>query len=169
MTSFAEGQAREEGMNGSQRDESAELYRLLVATVRDYAIFALDATGHVLTWNAGAEHLKGYKASEIIGRHFSVFYPPEDVAAGKPGVELVGAARDGRFEDEGWRVRKDGTRFWANVIVTALGTIRAGSWDSQKSRAISPSVVPRRRRPFALPPSRQRARRRRYVRQSWMH
>ena len=120
MTSFAEGQAREEGMNGSQRDESAELYRLLVATVRDYAIFALDATGHVLTWNAGAEHLKGYKASEIIGRHFSVFYPPEDVAAGKPGVELVGAARDGRFEDEGWRVRKDGTRFWANVIVTAL-------------------------------------------------
>jgi PAS domain S-box-containing protein len=120
MTSFAEGQAREDGLRGSQRDDSAELYRLLVATVRDYAIFALDATGHVLTWNAGAEHLKGYTAPEIIGRHFSVFYPPEDVAAGKPSVELVGAARDGRFEDEGWRVRKDGTRFWANVVVTAL-------------------------------------------------
>jgi PAS domain S-box-containing protein len=119
MTSFAEGQAREDGVS-IPRDDPAELYRLLVATVRDYAIFALDATGHVLTWNAGAEHLKGYTASEIIGRHFSVFYPAEDVAAGKPRAELTGAARDGRFEDEGWRVRKDGTRFWANVVVTAL-------------------------------------------------
>src|SRR4051794_5592482 len=107
-------------------DEPAELYRLLVASVRDYAIFALDADGHVLTWNAGAQHLKGYEASEIIGRHFSVFYPPEDVAAGKPRIELVGAARDGRFEDEGWRVRKDGTRFWANVIVTALRSADGG-------------------------------------------
>ena len=119
MTSFAEGQAGEE-VRGRRPDDSAELYRLLVATVRDYAIFALDADGNVLTWNAGAEHLKGYKASEIIGRHFSVFYPPEEVEAGKPAAELIGAARDGRFEDEGWRVRRDGTRFWANVIVTAL-------------------------------------------------
>jgi PAS domain S-box-containing protein len=119
MTSFAEGQAGEQ-LRGRRPDDSAELYRLLVATVRDYAIFALDADGNVLTWNAGAQHLKGYEASEIIGRHFSVFYPPEDVAAGKPRVELIGAARDGRFEDEGWRVRKDGTRFWANVVVTAL-------------------------------------------------
>jgi PAS domain S-box-containing protein len=120
MTSFAEGQAGEDEVRHNRSDDPAELYRLLVATVRDYAIFALDATGHVLTWNAGAEHLKGYKAHEIIGRHFSVFYPPEDIAAGKPRVELVGAARDGRIEDEGWRVRKDGTRFWANVVVTAL-------------------------------------------------
>jgi PAS domain S-box-containing protein len=101
-------------------DEPAELYRLLVASVRDYAIFALDARGYVLTWNAGAANLKGYQAHEIIGRHFSAFYPPEDIAAGKPETELVLAARDGRFEDEGWRLRRDGSRFWANVIVTAL-------------------------------------------------
>jgi PAS domain S-box-containing protein len=101
-------------------EEPAELYRLLVASVRDYAIFALDPQGHVLTWNAGAAHLKGYEAAEIIGRHFSTFYPPEEVAAGKPDMELVTAAREGRFEDEGWRVRKDGSRFWASVILTAL-------------------------------------------------
>ena len=120
MTSSAEKAADNQEVRTNRPDEPAELYRLLVASVRDYAIFALDADGHVLTWNAGAENLKGYKAPEIIGRHFSVFYPPEDVEAGKPRAELVGAARDGRFEDEGWRVRKDGTRFWANVIVTAL-------------------------------------------------
>ena len=120
MTSSAEGQAEKDRVRGSRPDDSAELYRLLVATVRDYAIFALDAGGHVLTWNAGAAHLKGYEASEIIGRHFSAFYPPEDVAAGKPSDQLIAAARDGRLEDEGWRVRKDGTLFWANVVVTAL-------------------------------------------------
>jgi len=120
MTPFAEGQAREGSRRGGRPEVSAELYRLLIGTVRDYAIFALDATGHVLTWNAGAEHLKGYEASEIIGRHLSVFYPPEDVAAGKPREELIGATRNGRFEDEGWRLRKDGSRFWANVILTAL-------------------------------------------------
>jgi len=98
----------------------AELYRLLIESVRDYAIFALDATGHILTWNVGARRLKGYTASDIIGRHFSVFYPPEDVAAGKPAWELEVASRDGRIEDEGWRVRKDGSRFWANVVITAL-------------------------------------------------
>jgi len=101
-------------------DEPAELYRLLVASVRDYAIFALDANGKVLTWNVGARQLKGYEAHEIIGRHFSTFYPPTDIAAGKPQMELVAASQHGRFEDEGWRVRKDGTRFWANVIITAL-------------------------------------------------
>src|SRR5215208_2164813 len=101
-------------------DEPAELYRLLVASVRDYAIFALDAQGRVLTWNAGAAHLKGYQAHEIIGRHFSAFYPAEDIDAGKPQMELVVASREGPFEDEGYRVRKDGTLFWANVIVTAL-------------------------------------------------
>jgi PAS domain S-box-containing protein len=96
------------------------LYRLLVETVRDYAIFMLDPDGHIVTWSAGAKRFKGYEASEIIGRHFSVFYPPEDIAADKPGYELRVAAREGRFEDEGWRVRKDGSLFWANVIITAL-------------------------------------------------
>ena len=100
---------------------SAELlHRLLIESVVDYAIFALDVEGRVATWNAGAERLKGYTAEEIVGRHFSVFYPPGDVAAGKPQWELQTATHDGRVEDEGWRVRKDGTRFWANVVITAL-------------------------------------------------
>src|SRR3954465_10386049 len=90
-----------------------ERYRLLVQTVKDYAIFMLDPTGHVATWNAGAERLKGYSADDIIGKHFSVFYPPEKVAEGFPAFELASAARTGSFEDEGWRIRKDGTRFWA--------------------------------------------------------
>ena len=100
--------------------EDDALYRLLVESLRDYAIFALDATGRVVSWNPGAERFKGYRAHEIIGRHFSTFYPPDDIAAGKPEWELEVAARDGRFEDEGWRLRKDGTRFWANVVITAL-------------------------------------------------
>ena len=100
--------------------ESSGLYALLVQSVQDYAIFALDPTGHILSWNRGAQRLKGYTAEEIIGRHFSIFYPPEDVARGKTTWELEIAAREGRFEDEGWRIRKDGTRFWANVIITAL-------------------------------------------------
>jgi len=99
---------------------SEERFRLLVENVEDYAILMLDTEGHVATWNVGAQRFKGYRADEIIGRHFSVFYPPEDVAAGKPGRELRIAASDGRLEDEGWRVRKDGTRFWANVVITAL-------------------------------------------------
>ena len=101
-------------------DLDAAYYRLLVETIRDYAIFMLDATGHIISWNPGAEHLKGYTRSEILGRHFSVFYPPADIVAGKPAHELDVATRDGRVEDEGWRVRKDGTTFWANVIITAL-------------------------------------------------
>lgn len=96
------------------------LYALLVESVRDYAIFALDPKGHILTWNAGAERLKGYQPAEIIGKHFSVFYPPTDIARGKPEWELKRAISEGRVEDEGWRVRKDGTRFWANVVITAL-------------------------------------------------
>jgi PAS domain S-box-containing protein len=100
--------------------ETDELYRLLVASVRDYAIFALDPAGYIVTWNPGAERFKGYRAEEIIGRHFSVFYPAADIAAGKPVDELVVAEREGRFEDEGWRLRKDGSRFWANVVITAL-------------------------------------------------
>jgi PAS domain S-box-containing protein len=100
--------------------ESAGLYQLLVESVQDYAIFALDPGGYVLSWNAGAERLKGYTRDEIVGRHFSTFYPEADKVAGKPEWELEVAERAGRVEDEGWRVRKDGTRFWANVVITAL-------------------------------------------------
>jgi PAS domain S-box-containing protein len=102
--------------------------RLLVENVLDYAILLLDLEGHVLTWNKGAERLKGYAPHEIIGRHFSIFYPPEDIEAGKPDRELQVAEEKGRYEDENWRVRMDGTRFWANVVITALrdetGTLR---------------------------------------------
>ena len=108
--------------------QSEEHFRLLVAGVKDYAILMLDPDGHVVSWNAGAERIKGYQAGEIIGQHFSHFYSPEDIHSGKPELELKVAATEGRFEEEGWRVRKDGTRFWANVIITAIrdetGTLR---------------------------------------------
>jgi PAS domain S-box-containing protein len=115
-----QGTPKNGGPSAHNGDAPERLYRLLVESVQDYAIFALDRAGHVLTWSAGAARLKGYARTEIIGRHFSVFYPPEDVAAGKPERELAEAAHTGRLEDEGWRVRKDGTRFWANVVITAL-------------------------------------------------
>jgi PAS domain S-box-containing protein len=101
-----------------------DAYRLLVDAVSDYAIFHLDPEGRVASWNTGAQRLKGYRADEIIGKSFEVFYPPEDVAAGKCALELVEAARVGRFEDEGWRVRKDGTLFWANVVISAIRDAR---------------------------------------------
>jgi PAS domain S-box-containing protein len=93
---------------------------LLVESVTDYAIFVLDSSGHIRSWNPGAERLKGYSESEIIGKHFSTFYSADDLIAGKPARELDIATRSGRVEDEGWRVRKDGSRFWANVVITAL-------------------------------------------------
>ena len=96
------------------------IYQLMVESVRDYAIFLLDPNGYIASWNRGAQRIKGYTADEIIGRHFSTFYGPEDLAAGKPEWELEMALRDGRFEDEGFRVRKDGTTFWANVVLTAV-------------------------------------------------
>lgn len=99
---------------------SEERFRLLVEGVKDYAIFMLDPGGHIVSWNLGAQKNKGYEASEIIGQHFSVFYPPEVAAIGWPEQELRNALRDGRFEDEGWRIRKDGSRFWASVVITAL-------------------------------------------------
>jgi PAS domain S-box-containing protein len=99
---------------------SEERFRLLIENVGDYAIYMLDVDGRITTWNLGAERLKGYEASEVIGRHFALFFPPEDIAAGKPQYELRQALEQRRFEDEGWRVRKDGTRFWANAILTAL-------------------------------------------------
>ena len=99
---------------------SEERFRLLVESVIDYAIFMLDPDGRVTTWNAGAERMKGYTADAIIGQHFRVFYPPEKQAIGHPEHELELAIRDGRYEEEGWRVRQDGSRFWANVVITAL-------------------------------------------------
>jgi PAS domain S-box-containing protein len=100
-----------------RREES---FRRFVEAVQDYAIFMLDTDGNVTTWNLGAERIKGYSASEIIGKNFSTFYGEEELRSGKPRMELEVAAREGRFEDEGWRVRKDGSRFWANVIITAV-------------------------------------------------
>src|SRR6266436_620940 len=100
--------------------QSDDLLRLLIDSVRDYAIILMDPEGKIISWSAGAERLKGYRADEIIGQHFSRFYPKEDVQRGKPENELKVATAEGRFEDEGWRVRKDGTRFWANVVITAV-------------------------------------------------
>ena len=104
----------------SELRRSEERLRLLIESVREYAIFVLDPTGHVATWNPGAQRLKGYRANEIIGQHFSRFYPEEDIRAGKCERELEEAARIGSFEDEGWRLRKDGSRFWANVVITPI-------------------------------------------------
>ncbi|MCC8392344.1 PAS domain-containing sensor histidine kinase [Paraburkholderia sp. MMS20-SJTR3] len=95
-------------------------YFLLIEAVHDYAIFMLDVGGRVASWNPGAQRIKGYTSDEIIGRHFSAFYTPEDIATGKPARALAGAAADGRFEDEGWRVRRDGSRFWADVVISAV-------------------------------------------------
>jgi PAS domain S-box-containing protein len=100
--------------------EQADSYRLLVESIQDYAIFLLDTNGTVISWNAGAQKLKGYKANEIIGKHFSVFFPPQAIKDGKPMRELDAAREQGRTEEEGWRLKKDGSRFWANVILTAL-------------------------------------------------
>jgi len=100
--------------------QSDEIFRLLVSSVKDYAIFLLDEDGRVATWNQGAERIKGYKADEIIGQHFSVFYPTEARESRWPDRELQMAAKEGRFTDEGLRVRKDGSTFWAYVVITAL-------------------------------------------------
>ncbi|HYL56366.1 MAG TPA: PAS domain S-box protein, partial [Gemmatimonadales bacterium] len=100
--------------------DSEERFRLLVGTVRDYAIYMLDPSGRVMSWNRGAEQIKGYTAEEIVGRHFSSFYPPEAIAAGTPERALATATEHGRFEEENWRVRKDGSRFWADVVITAV-------------------------------------------------
>ena len=99
---------------------SEERFRLLVEAVQDYAIFMLDPEGRVASWNPGAERIKGYRASEIVGQHFSRFYPADRIASGWPQHELDVAKKTGRFEDEGWRIRKDGSRFWANVVITAV-------------------------------------------------
>src|SRR5580704_14634320 len=99
---------------------SEERFRLLVDAVSDYALLMLDPSGNVVSWNTGAERIKGYKADEIIGRHFSCFYLPEAIARGHPEAELRIAATEGRYTEEGWRVRKDGSRFLAEVVITAI-------------------------------------------------
>jgi PAS domain S-box-containing protein len=101
-------------------NQSSDIYRLLVESVRDYAIFVLSPEGNVLTWNTGAQVLKGYQREEIVGQHFSKFYLPESIESGWPMRELAIADKEGRFADEGWRVRKDGSVFWASVMITAL-------------------------------------------------
>jgi PAS domain S-box-containing protein len=100
--------------------QSPELTRLLLSAVNDYAIFMLDTKGHIVTWNAGAKLIKGYESDEALNKHFSIFYPEEDVKEGKPNQHLKEALENGRSEDTGWRVRKDGTKFWANVIITPI-------------------------------------------------
>lgn len=100
--------------------QSEERFRLLISEVVDYAILMLDPEGRIVNWNAGAERIKGYEAREIVGRNFSCFYPIEDVKQGKPARQLKTALENGRVEDEGWRMRKDGSRFWANVVLTTL-------------------------------------------------
>jgi PAS domain S-box-containing protein len=112
--------------------ESEEPFRKLVESAQDYAIFMLDSEGYIRTWNSGAQRIKGYTASEIIGRHFSCFYPEEDIESGKPHRELEIAAAEGRLEDEGWRLRKDGSKFWANVIISVLRNADGGIYGFSK-------------------------------------
>ena len=100
--------------------ESEERFRLMVESVKDYAIFMLGTNGGIVSWNLGSERISGYRQNEIVGKHFSVFYPREDVQAGKPERGLKIAAAEGRFEGEGWRIRKNGSRFWANVVITPV-------------------------------------------------
>ena len=125
-TAVAEAQTEKAGKLRAEAD--LDMLKILVDSVREYAIIMLDPKGQLVSWSPAAERLKGYTAEEIIGEHISVFCTPEDMASGKTERELETATREGRFEDEGWRVRKDGTKFWANVVVTALrdvnGTLR---------------------------------------------
>lgn len=111
--------AREDGVHGNLA-AGEEAFRLMVEGVRDYAIFTLDPEGYVSTWNVGAERIKGYTADQIVGQHFSRFYTPEDISTGKPQRELHVARETGTYEEEGLRVRRDRSRFWASVLITAL-------------------------------------------------
>src|SRR5215211_6104633 len=119
-TSQLEATIAELESNQQELRHSEEIFRLLVEGVKDYAIFMLGPDGRIVSWNEGAERIQGYDLSEVVGEHFSVFYTEEDVDRGLPGEELRVAAIEGRFEEEGWRVRKDGTLFQADVVITAL-------------------------------------------------
>jgi PAS domain S-box-containing protein len=107
-------------INAQKLEQSEEQFRLLVENVHDYAIYMLNADGIVASWNSGAQRINGYRPEEIVGKHFSCFYQPEDIKAGKPNRSLQLAAAEGRYEEENLRVRKDGSVFWANVLITAL-------------------------------------------------
>lgn len=134
---------------------ATDRFRLLVDAVQDYGIFMLDPEGVVVSWNSGAQRIKQYLPEEVIGRHFSLFYLPEAIAAKWPDEELRRAARDGRFEDEGWRLRKDGSRFWASVVITAL---RDGSGKLTGYGKVTRDLSERRAHEEALRESEQRFR-----------
>jgi PAS domain S-box-containing protein len=127
--------------------ESEERLRLLIEGVREYAIFQLDPLGHIVSWNAGAERLKGYRTGEVLGKYFSVFYEPKDLESGRPEIKLAEAAQNGECEDEGWRVRKDGSRFWANVVITAL---RDPNWNLRGFVNLTRDMTERRAREQVL-------------------
>ncbi len=139
----------------ASNSDALDQFRLLVHSVVDYGMFILDPGGHVASWNSGAQLIKQYSAEEIIGQHFSVFYPPDALAADWPNEELRRAERLGRFEDEGWRVRKDGSRFWANVVITAL---RAPDGSLQGYAKVTRDLSERRQHEEALRISEQRFR-----------
>ena len=120
----SEGDMRGTRGDAGQIATPDDRFRHMVDAIEDYAIFVLDPDGRVMSWNAGAERIKGYRATEIVGQPLTRFYPPEAVKRGEPHANLARAAADGRFEDEGWRIRKDGSRFWANVVITALRDAR---------------------------------------------
>src|SRR5437660_8458688 len=119
---------------------TADAFRLLVWGVKEYAIFMLDASGVIVSWNEGAERIKGYRQEEIIGRHFSVFYEQPDIDAGKPDWELLVAEREGQFQDEGWRLRQDGSRFWPASPSPPSATRPASCAASARSPATSPTA-----------------------------
>ena len=129
------------------RINDGDRYRLLIDAIADYAIYMLDSTGHVASWNPGAQRFKGYRPEEILGQHFSRFYTPEDRATGLPELALRTAATEGRFENEGWRVRKDGSRFWAHVIIDP---IRAENGDLVGFAKVTRDLTERRQAALAL-------------------
>ena len=124
MTKTIEGSTLERSSAGNRvsagLQTTAEHFRMLVENMKDYAIIILDTDGRVASWNPGSETILGYRSSEIIGQHFSRFFPSEEVQRGKPEMELKVATAEGRSEDEGWRIKKDGARFWSNEVITAL-------------------------------------------------
>ena len=124
MTKSIEGSTLERSSAGNRvsagLQTTAEHFRMLVENMKDYAIIILDTDGRVASWNPGSETILGYRSSEIIGQHFSRFFPTEEVQRGKPEMELKVATAEGRSEDEGWRIKKDGARFWSNEVITAL-------------------------------------------------